>query len=132
MMFCGQQPRLHLGDAHGPPVLAYPLTIGPAVADPRPDPQSHRRQQAAALAKVLGPTRAMILRTVATMPGVTTTDLATRSRISLASASEHATTLRQARLITSRRDGNRIHHHPTTTGTVLLNAPANATGTMGR
>ncbi|MFI6982279.1 ArsR/SmtB family transcription factor [Embleya sp. NPDC050154] len=46
----------------------------------------------------------------------TTTELARRLSISPAGASQHATVLRQANLITSRRHRNTVHHSLTPLG----------------
>ena len=40
----------------------------------------------------------------------------------MATASEHATVLREAGLIISHRDGNRVRHHPTAIASALLDA----------
>jgi predicted transcriptional regulator len=54
----------------------------------------------------------------------TTTELAGRLRTSLATASHHATVLRQAGLITNRRNGNAVLHLITPLGRALLNGGA--------
>jgi DNA-binding transcriptional ArsR family regulator len=71
------------------------------------------------LAGVLGPTRAAVLRLLS-RPTVTK-DIAHRLGISPASASEHATALRAARLIISRRDGKAVLHHASPLGLDLIN-----------
>jgi DNA-binding transcriptional ArsR family regulator len=71
------------------------------------------------LAGVLGPTRAAVLRLLS-RPTVTK-DIARRLGISPASASEHATALRAARLIISHRDGKAVLHHATALGLELIN-----------
>jgi DNA-binding transcriptional ArsR family regulator len=101
-------------DAAGPPVLAYPM------ADPgelMPD---------ASLAAALGATRARVLATMSA--GATTSQIATRLGISAASASEHATVLRAARLVTSRRLGPAVLHTLTPLGRALLAAPGEGPG----
>jgi Helix-turn-helix domain len=108
MVFCGSRTRLWLGGQDGPALLAYPITFDHAIPNPLAALPISRPQQAAnALAKLLGTTRARVLTTIAVAPGVSTAELATRTRISLASASEHATALRRAGLTTSRRDSHR-------------------------
>ena len=119
MVFCGPDTRLWLGEDQA--LLAYPLAFDTATAL---TPSGSQQEAARALANVLGTTRMTVLTAISVAPGLTTADLATRSRISPASASEHATTLRQAGLITSHRDRNRVRHYPTDTATTLLNAPS--------
>jgi len=122
MLFCGPLPRLRLGDHAGNrPVLAYPLPFDPGTAHPltatEPDSAHHRSH---ALDRLLGSTRATVLRAIATAPGLTTAELSHRADVALATASEHATVLREAGLTTSHRDGNRVRHYPTTTAAALL------------
>jgi DNA-binding transcriptional ArsR family regulator len=71
------------------------------------------------LVDILGSTRAAVLRLLS-RPTVTK-DIARRLGISPASASEHATALRAARLITSQRDGKAVLHHATPLGLDLIN-----------
>jgi DNA-binding transcriptional ArsR family regulator len=71
-----------------------------------------------ALAALLGTTRADVLRALV-LP-LTTTGLAKRVWISVPSASQHATALRGAGLITSRRDGKIVEHRATSLGLSLL------------
>jgi DNA-binding transcriptional ArsR family regulator len=75
-----------------------------------------------ALSAVLGPTRARVLR--ALREPHTTSSLAKSTRISRSSASEHATALREAGMITSRRQGRGMHHSLTAVGRSLLEANA--------
>lgn len=122
VLFCGPLPRLQMNDVEQP-ILAYPLTWDSATVNPLVTPVPSRpHRPSAAVAKVLGSTRATVLYAIAAAPGITTADLAARTRTSLASASEHATTLRQAGLVLAERQGNRVHHHPTATGAALLDA----------
>jgi DNA-binding transcriptional ArsR family regulator len=74
----------------------------------------------AALAALVGKNRAAVLRTVA--DGCTTTELADRVGISLAAASQHASVLRDAGLITTRRQGSAVLHILTPLGAELLRA----------
>jgi len=124
LMFCGSSTRLWIGDQDGPALLAYRLPFDPTAANPlaAPLPSPRSRQAPRALADLLGATRARVLAAVTATPGLTTAELANCLGVSLASASEHATTLRRAGLTHSRRDGHRIHHYPTPTATALLNA----------
>ncbi|MFF2009455.1 ArsR/SmtB family transcription factor [Streptomyces sp. NPDC058195] len=73
-----------------------------------------------ALENLLGRTRARTLDSVGQGP-CTTSQLASRICASLATASEQATILRQAGLITTTRHGSAVHHTLTRLGTNLLN-----------
>ncbi|WP_018349455.1 ArsR/SmtB family transcription factor [Longispora albida] len=110
--FCLVNP-ITLFDPLLPPVLVYPVEgmtsglIGPEV------------QRDPALGQLLGQTRAAMLAAIGA--GCTTSDLARRTGVSAASASEHATVLRRAGLVSSHRSGNRMVHHLTRLGWSLLN-----------
>jgi len=78
------------------------------------------RPDGAALAALVGRNRAAVLRTVA--EGCTTTELADRVGISLAAASQHASVLRNAGLIATRRQGGAVLHVLTPLGAELLRA----------
>lgn len=94
------------------------------------DPQEHSRyvliyparavaaDTQSALDALLGGTRAAVLR--ALHRPHTTSGLAENLRISLASASKHATTLRKAGLVASSRNGPAIEHRITRLGLSLL------------
>jgi DNA-binding transcriptional ArsR family regulator len=110
--FCVTGP-LTLLDPARPPVLIYPVTR---------QPDALRPGDHGALAALIGSTRAAILELIAERHS-TTSELANRIGIAIATASEHANVLRQAGLITSHREGNRMLHHPTALGFALLNAP---------
>jgi DNA-binding transcriptional ArsR family regulator len=101
--FCWQEPTL-LRDPELRPVLVYPVEdrLGP-VAAPGPP-----RTPEAPLVALLGPTRAAVLEAVDA--GCTTTELAHRVGVSLASASRHASVLRDAGLISTRRLGGSVLH----------------------
>jgi len=71
------------------------------------------------LADLMGPTRAAVLIALAQRE-LTTSELARTANISVASASEHASVLRVANLITSTRRGNRVIHRLTALGAVLV------------
>ena len=73
---------------------------------------------AAGLAALLGRTRAKALRAIAV--GCTTTELARALGVAPATASEHVTVLRNARLIMTRRHRNAVLHTLTPLGTALL------------
>jgi DNA-binding transcriptional ArsR family regulator len=80
---------------------------------------SNGRSQTDALSALLGHNRAAVLLRIA--DGCTTSELAQRAGISLASASQHATVLLEAGLITTRRDGGAVLHTLTSLGASLLN-----------
>ena len=90
------------------PTLVYPLGrfawMAPTASESHGDP----------LAAVLGTTRARVLRALA--DGHTTSGLARVLGISLASASTHAGVLRDAGLVTSRRQGQSVRHTLTSLG----------------
>ncbi|TCC44911.1 transcriptional regulator [Kribbella capetownensis] len=88
-----------------PVLLAYPA---PAELSIRVGAESD------SLAAILGVTRAAVLRLLSTEH--TTGDIARELGISAASASEHSRSLRQARLISSRRDGKAVIHCATVLG----------------
>ncbi|MEV7770173.1 winged helix-turn-helix domain-containing protein [Kitasatospora sp. NPDC086791] len=76
------------------------------------------------LAAVLGPARARVLRAVACGP-CSTTELAHRLGVTPPSASAHATALRGAGLIVTRRQGKQVRHTLTEVGQdLLLDNPA--------
>ncbi|MEU0840770.1 helix-turn-helix transcriptional regulator [Streptomyces sp. NPDC005962] len=74
------------------------------------------------LTALLGRTRATVLSVIANHPGSTTTQLAAHARISLASASEHATVLRNGGLTDLLRDGKNACHTATPAGIAFLSA----------
>ena len=78
------------------------------------------RANGAALAALVGRNRAAVLGAVA--DGCTTTELAVRVGISIAAASQHASVLRDAGLITSSRQGGAMLHALTPLGAGLLQA----------
>ena len=73
-----------------------------------------------ALAALVGRNRAAVLQSIA--DGCTTTELAHRVGISLAAASQHASVLRGASLIATRRQGGAVLHVLTPLGAELLQA----------
>ncbi|OXM44180.1 ArsR/SmtB family transcription factor [Amycolatopsis alba] len=92
------------------PVLVYPIE------QRAPEVVPHDRGPA--MAALLGHTRAAVLETIA--EGGRTSDLARRAGISVSSASQHATVLREAGLVLSVRQGNTVRHHLTPLGSALL------------
>ncbi|WP_051366135.1 ArsR/SmtB family transcription factor [Hamadaea tsunoensis] len=119
-MFVGDMPLLLSDvDPDGPFRLIYPahrdsLPLATAVL---PEAAPH------GVTQLIGHTRARVLLAIATAP-CTTTELAGRTRTSLATASQHASVLRQAGLITTRRDGLAVRHVVTPLGQALLNHSA--------
>jgi hypothetical protein len=118
-VFVGQIPSLHENpsDPNSVPWLVLPP------ADSRME-QRHLwgdpRPRGAALAALVGRNRAAVLRTIA--EGCSTTELAGRVGISLAAASQHASVLRDAGLITTHRQGSAVLHVLTPLGAELLRA----------
>lgn len=119
--FCWPRPRVQLNDVD-PPVLIHPVTWDP-LHQPSPGLTGGDKRGDAALAAVLGRTRARVLLAIAEAPNSTTADLARRLDISMASASEHATVLRQAGLTHSHRQRRTVRHSTTSLGRDLLNHP---------
>jgi Helix-turn-helix domain len=117
-MFVGPMPGLYYDghDQTATPWLLLPTDerIGRRRLwdNPRPD--------GAALAALVGRNRAAALRAIA--DGCTTTELADRVGISLAAASQHASVLRDAGLIITRRHGSAVLHIVTPLGAELLQA----------
>lgn len=107
--FCWQAP-IQLRDENLPPVLVYPIQHLPG--------ELHDEPVGRPLAKLLGSTRAAALE--ATVTGCTTSELAHRCGVSLASASQQAGILREAGLVTTRRTGVAVRHEATRLGIRLL------------
>lgn len=100
-------------------VLIYPASSAHPATDDSEGAQGARDRDRDPLAALLGPTRAAVLRALRRKPS-TTSGIAREVGISLPSASEHASTLRGAGLITSRRQGQAVQHHLTHLGHALL------------
>jgi hypothetical protein len=111
--FCWRLP-ITLRDPGLPPVLVFPIEHDPSSVL-RTDGE---RDAARSLAALLGRTRAAVLRAAAL--GGTTTELAGRVGVSIASASQHTSVLRDAGLLTTHRMGSAVHHAPTPLGLSLL------------
>lgn len=111
--FCRKTP-VTLRDQELPPILVYPIAHDPAWA------HDDDLQPAAALAQLLGPTRARVLELVA-LDSCTTSELARRLDLPPSTASRHVTTLREAGLATSQRHGQSVLHAATALGAALLN-----------
>jgi DNA-binding transcriptional ArsR family regulator len=99
--FCWRHPIMP-ADPTLPPVLVYPVEHDPALLEQPVDPER-------ALAELLGRTRAAVLRTISA-GSCSTSELAARAGISLASASEHARVLHRTGLVTTRRAGGAVRH----------------------
>ncbi|MCO6006224.1 winged helix-turn-helix domain-containing protein [Actinoallomurus purpureus] len=111
--FCWKYPIV-LRDPERTPVLVFPLErdFAWSVVDLRSaSPRS--------LEALLGRTRASILSTVATR-ACSTSELAARVGVSKSMASQHATVLRDAGLITTHRIGRQVMHSSTAAADTLL------------
>ncbi|WP_406395460.1 ArsR/SmtB family transcription factor [Streptomyces sp. NBC_00887] len=110
--FCRGTPVVYR-DPHLPPVLVYPVThrAAPAFAEPGPW-----------LGRLVGHTRSAVLRAIGN--GCTTSELARRTGVSLASASQHACVLREAGLVLTLRHGSSVLHTLTPLGDSLLRGGA--------
>lgn len=94
-----------------------PVLVYPSADVPYDEPVGDADQ----LAELIGKTRAAVLRTLRT--SASTTQLARRTGISLASASEHARILRNAGLVTTHRAGGVAMHSLTLSALRLLDSP---------
>ncbi|MFF3391078.1 ArsR/SmtB family transcription factor [Streptomyces sp. NPDC002669] len=112
--FCRVTPVVYR-DPRLPPVLVYPVTHSraPVFAEPEPGPW---------LGRLLGNTRSTVLNAIGN--GCTTSELALRAGVSLASASQHACVLREAGLIHTMRHGGSVLHTLTPLGGSLLRGGA--------
>ncbi|MFC4852894.1 ArsR/SmtB family transcription factor [Actinophytocola glycyrrhizae] len=116
--FCWQHP-ITLVDPDHRPTLVYPVerSLDWAIGEPqsRPRPQS--------LGALLGRTRAAVLLTIAERPHLNTTQLARILDTSPASASQHATVLREAGLVNTHRHNGSAIHTLSSRGATLLAEP---------
>ncbi|MEU9618054.1 MULTISPECIES: helix-turn-helix domain-containing protein [unclassified Streptomyces] len=110
--FCRVTPVVYR-DPQLPPVLVYPVTHSRAPVFAEPGPW---------LGRLLGHTRSTVLRAIGN--GCTTSELARRAGVSLASASQHACVLREAGLIHTLRHGSSVLHTLTPLGGSLLRGGA--------
>jgi DNA-binding transcriptional ArsR family regulator len=115
--FCRRSPTV-LRDPKLPPVLVYPVAHQPGWAAPP------SREGRPGVSRLLGRTRAAVLEAAA--EGRNTTELARHVRTSPASASEHLRVLREAGLITTRREGASAHHAISPLGRALLDGNPHA------
>ncbi|MFF4606257.1 ArsR/SmtB family transcription factor [Streptomyces sp. NPDC001339] len=101
------------------PVLVYPVEHQAPRLTPHTAPER-------CLGRLVGQTRSAILQGIGV--GCTTSELARRADVSLASASQHATVLRDAGLLTTLRQGNAVLHTLTPLGAALLRGARPAEG----
>lgn len=120
--FC-RRTAVTLHDPELPPVLVYPAAVqlvsAPAGGEAA-RPVEEQRQRT--LGKLVGHTRSVVLRAIG--DGATTSELARRAGVSLASASQHACVMREAGLVTTLRRGNAVLHTVTPLGAALLKGGA--------
>ncbi|TXS17803.1 MULTISPECIES: helix-turn-helix domain-containing protein [unclassified Streptomyces] len=114
--FCRGNP-VALADPGLEPVLVYPLRHEPPR---RSSPGDHG--QGGPLAALIGRTRAAVLSATASGTGATTGEIALAAGVSASSASQHATALRNAGLLVSRRHAMSVLHTPTPLGSTMLAA----------
>jgi DNA-binding transcriptional ArsR family regulator len=120
-VFVGRAPSLHENpnDEDEMPRLILP-TEGAGRARLWAVSRGLAGSRGSALAALVGRNRAAVLQSIA--DGCTTTELARRVGISLAAASQHASVLRRAGLIATRRQGSAVLHVLTPLGAELLQA----------
>lgn len=119
-VFCRRHP-ITLLDSSLPPTLVYPIEHeGEPTVPARPDADDP-------LGALIGTTRGEVLRRLDEV-GCSTSELARRVGISVASASQHAAVLRRNGLVISRRAGNAVMHSRTTLGIAVLRGGEHATG----
>ncbi|OKK19461.1 ArsR family transcriptional regulator [Streptomyces sp. CB00455] len=121
--FC-RRTAVTLHDPELPPVLVYPAAAQ-LVSAPTGGDSVHpvvEDQRVRTLGKLVGHTRSVVLRAIG--DGATTSELARRAGVSLASASQHACVMREAGLVTTLRHGNAVLHTVTPLGAALLKGGA--------
>jgi DNA-binding transcriptional ArsR family regulator len=118
-VFCQRNP-VTLLDPSLPPTLVYPVGHGTG-------PASERAETDDALAALIGSTRSEVLRRLGEA-GCSTSELARRLDISIASASQHASVLRRSGLVVSRRAGNAVVHRISPLGMAVLRGGEYADG----
>ncbi|SKC71168.1 helix-turn-helix domain-containing protein [Krasilnikoviella flava] len=112
-VFCVLAPVVLEDDALDP-VLVYPVDPALGWVARGGDAADHQAQ----VAHLIGPTRARVLEVLEVSR--TTTELARVLDLTPATASRHATVLREAGLVSSERQGNRVLHTRTRLGDALL------------
>lgn len=122
--FC-RRTAVTLHDPELPPVLVYPaashLASAPTGSEAARTVHVEEQRQRT-LGKLVGHTRSVVLRAIG--DGATTSELARRAGVSLASASQHACVMREAGLVTTLRHGNAVLHTVTPLGAALLKGGA--------
>lgn len=118
--FCWRRP-VALADDDLPPTLVFPLDHDREWLTPR---AAHPADRADPAARLLGPTRAAVLRGIST--GATTGELADRVGITPAGVSQHTAVLRDAGLITSHHHDRHTVHVLTNLGSALLDCRTSA------
>ncbi|GAA0367441.1 helix-turn-helix domain-containing protein [Actinoallomurus spadix] len=116
--FCRHHP-ITLRAPELPPSLVFPIARRTWLAKPQTDEPGGNQP----LEGLLGRTRTTVLKTA--MTGCSTTDIARAAGISPASVSHHTKVLREAGLITTRRDGYSVCHEITDLGLSLLTSTVN-------
>ncbi|QEU80698.1 ArsR/SmtB family transcription factor [Streptomyces subrutilus] len=119
--FC-RRTAVTLHDPELPPVLVYPAAAQLASAPAGGESARPEEQRQRTLGKLVGHTRSVVLRAIG--DGATTSELARRAGVSLASASQHACVMREAGLVTTLRHGNAVLHTVTPLGAALLKGGA--------
>lgn len=107
--------RVPADDENEPFQLAFPVPVDWQVLS---DPKVSLRDP---LADLMGSTRSLVLQALGERE-YTTSNLARALRISAASASEHASVLRDAHLLTSTREGNQVKHRLSALGATLVHS----------
>lgn len=116
-VFCVLAPVVLADDALDP-VLVYPVDPVPGWVARGGHGGDGAGDDGAQVAHLIGPTRARVLDVLDTSR--TTTELARVLGVTPATASRHATVLREAGLVSSERQGNRVLHTRTRLGDALL------------
>ncbi|OXM55275.1 ArsR/SmtB family transcription factor [Amycolatopsis alba] len=114
--FCWGGPITTLSGDSATPMLVYPVERSPGWSATTDE----EAMRARSLTALLGRTRATVLRTIADLPQVNTTDLANALGISLAGASQHTTVLRNAGLVQTARTNGAAVHRISRRGSALL------------
>ncbi|MEU8570055.1 helix-turn-helix domain-containing protein [Streptomyces pathocidini] len=126
--FCRRTPVTY-HDRDLTPVLVYPARQADRSA-PAAAPVPARAEGSRPLGKLVGHTRSAVLDAIG--HGCTTGELARCVGVSAASASQHASVLREAGLVITVRHGSRVLHTLTPLGAALLRGAAAAVPTAPR
>ncbi|SDL22424.1 DNA-binding transcriptional regulator, ArsR family [Nocardioides sp. YR527] len=122
--FCEPEAPIKLCDPGPDPMLVYP-TAKPATGLTAESASGESCEAPdRPLIALLGRTRAAALAAVRT--GCSTGELARRCQISVGSASQQATILREGGLITTRREGNSVRHEITRLGVQVLSGASSS------